>query len=85
MLAQAAAEAQAKIIATLPDRVQRQAIQAVSRSYRYEQRKPLRRIYRSCVRPPGKNAPLTSPTAMCRAPLQTDGSGRLARCFSTVR
>lgn len=40
MLARAAAEAQAKIIATLPDRVQRQAIHAVSRSYRYEPRKP---------------------------------------------
>jgi predicted DNA-binding transcriptional regulator YafY len=40
MLAKAAAEAQAKIIATLPDRVQRQAIHAVTRSYRYEPRKP---------------------------------------------
>ena len=40
LLARAAAEAQAKIIATLPDRVQRQAIHAVSRSYRYEPRKP---------------------------------------------
>ncbi|MFN3576607.1 MAG: helix-turn-helix transcriptional regulator [Tabrizicola sp.] len=40
MLAKAAAEAQAKIIATLPDRVQRQAIHAVTRSYRHEPRKP---------------------------------------------
>lgn len=40
MLARAAAEAQAKIIATLPDRVQRQAIHAVTRSYRYEPRTP---------------------------------------------
>lgn len=40
MLAKAAAEAQAKIIATLPDRVQRQAIHAVTRSYRYEARTP---------------------------------------------
>jgi predicted DNA-binding transcriptional regulator YafY len=40
MLAKAAAEAQAKIIATLPDRVQRQAIHAVTRSYRYERRNP---------------------------------------------
>jgi predicted DNA-binding transcriptional regulator YafY len=40
MLAKAAAEAQAKIIATLPDRVQRQAIHAVSRSYRFEPRTP---------------------------------------------
>lgn len=40
MLARAAAEAQAKIIATLPDRVQRQAIHAVTRSYRYERRTP---------------------------------------------
>ncbi len=40
MLAKAAAGAQAKIIATLPDRVQRQAIHAVSRSYRYERRNP---------------------------------------------
>lgn len=40
MLARAAAEAQAKIVATLPDRVQRQAIHAVSRSYRYERRTP---------------------------------------------
>ncbi|MFM7333805.1 MAG: helix-turn-helix transcriptional regulator [Tabrizicola sp.] len=40
MLARAATEAQAKIIATLPDRVQRQAIHAVTRSYRYERRKP---------------------------------------------
>lgn len=40
LLAKAAAEAQAKIIATLPDRVQRQAIHAVSRSYRYERRTP---------------------------------------------
>ncbi|MBL9051321.1 MAG: YafY family transcriptional regulator [Tabrizicola sp.] len=40
MLAKAATEAQAKIIATLPDRVQRHAIHAVSRSYRYERRKP---------------------------------------------
>ena len=39
-LAKAAAEAQAKIIATLPDRVQRQAIHAVSRAYRYERRPP---------------------------------------------
>ena len=40
MLAKAAAEAQAKIIATLPDRVQRQAIHAVTRSYRFERRNP---------------------------------------------
>lgn len=40
MLAKAAAEAQAKIIATLPDRVQRQAIHAVSRSYKFERRIP---------------------------------------------
>jgi predicted DNA-binding transcriptional regulator YafY len=40
-LAQAAREAQAKIIATLPDRVQRQAIHAVSRTYRFERRAPL--------------------------------------------
>jgi predicted DNA-binding transcriptional regulator YafY len=40
MLARAAAEAQAKIIATLPDRVQRQAIHAVSRAYRFERRNP---------------------------------------------
>lgn len=40
MLARAAAEAQGKIIATLPDRVQRQAIHAVSRSYRYDRRTP---------------------------------------------
>lgn len=39
-LAKAAAQAQAKIIATLPDRVQRQAIHAVTRSYRYERRSP---------------------------------------------
>lgn len=39
-LARAAAGAQGKIIATLPDRVQRQAIHAVSRSYRYEPRTP---------------------------------------------
>lgn len=37
-LAQAATTAQAKIIATLPDRVQRQAIHAVSRSYRHNRR-----------------------------------------------
>lgn len=40
MLARAAVEAQAKIIATLPDRVQRQAIHAVTRSYRFERRQP---------------------------------------------
>ena len=40
LLAKAAAEAQAKIVATLPDRVQRQAIHAVSRSYRFERRTP---------------------------------------------
>jgi predicted DNA-binding transcriptional regulator YafY len=40
MLAKAAAEAQAKIIATLPDRVQRQAIHAVTRTYRFERRQP---------------------------------------------
>lgn len=40
MLAQAAAEAQAKIIATLPDRVQRQAIHSVTSTYRFERRKP---------------------------------------------
>ncbi len=40
MLAKAAAEAQAKIIATLPDRVQRQAIHAVTRTYRYQPRQP---------------------------------------------
>ncbi|MBL9052617.1 MAG: YafY family transcriptional regulator [Tabrizicola sp.] len=40
MLVRAAAEAQAKIIATLPDRVQRQAIHAVSRAYRFEPRNP---------------------------------------------
>jgi predicted DNA-binding transcriptional regulator YafY len=40
VLARAAAEAQAKIIATLPDRVQRQAIHAVTRSYRFERRRP---------------------------------------------
>lgn len=40
MLAKAAAEAQAKIIASLPDRVQRQAIHAVTSSYRFERRTP---------------------------------------------
>lgn len=40
LLAKAATEAQGKIIATLPDRVQRQAIHAVSRSYRFERRTP---------------------------------------------
>lgn len=40
MLARAAAEAQAKIIATLPDRVQRQAIHSVTSTYRFERRKP---------------------------------------------
>jgi predicted DNA-binding transcriptional regulator YafY len=40
-LARAAAEAQGKIIATLPDRVQRQAIHAVSRVYRFERRPAL--------------------------------------------
>jgi predicted DNA-binding transcriptional regulator YafY len=40
MLARAAAGAQGKIIATLPDRVQRQAIHAVSRTYRYSPRQP---------------------------------------------
>lgn len=40
-LAKAAAQAQAKIIATLPDRVQRQAIHAVTQTYRFERRAPL--------------------------------------------
>jgi predicted DNA-binding transcriptional regulator YafY len=40
-LAKAAAQAQAKIIATLPDRVQRQAIHAVTQSYRFDRRAPL--------------------------------------------
>lgn len=40
MLAKAAAGAQAKIIATLPDRVQRQAIHSVSSTYRFERRRP---------------------------------------------
>jgi predicted DNA-binding transcriptional regulator YafY len=40
-LAQAARGAQAKIIATLPDRVQRQAIHAVSTTYRFERRAPV--------------------------------------------
>jgi predicted DNA-binding transcriptional regulator YafY len=40
-LAKAAAQAQAKIIATLPDRVQRQAIHAVTQTYRHERRAPL--------------------------------------------
>jgi predicted DNA-binding transcriptional regulator YafY len=40
LLAKAAAEAQAKIIATLPDRVQRQAIHSVTSTYRFERRKP---------------------------------------------
>jgi predicted DNA-binding transcriptional regulator YafY len=39
-LARAAREAQGKIIATLPDRVQRQAIHAVSLTYRYDRRAP---------------------------------------------
>jgi predicted DNA-binding transcriptional regulator YafY len=39
-LARAAEVAQAKIVATLPERVQRQAIHAVSRTYRYEKRPP---------------------------------------------
>jgi predicted DNA-binding transcriptional regulator YafY len=55
LLAKAAAEAQAKIIATLPDRVQRQAIHAVSRSYRYERRTLPRRICTFCARPPGRS------------------------------
>lgn len=37
-LAKAAREAQGKIIATLPDRVQRQAIHAVSMAYRFQRR-----------------------------------------------
>jgi predicted DNA-binding transcriptional regulator YafY len=40
-LARAAQQAQAKIIATLPDRVQRQAVHAVSRTYRHNRRPPL--------------------------------------------
>ncbi len=40
-LAKAAQAAQAKIIATLPDRVQRQAILAVSHTYRGERRAPV--------------------------------------------
>ncbi|HLQ20626.1 MAG TPA: YafY family protein [Tabrizicola sp.] len=40
-LAKAAAQAQAKIIATLPDRVQRQAIHAVTQTYRFDRRTPL--------------------------------------------
>ncbi|MFN3991415.1 MAG: helix-turn-helix transcriptional regulator [Tabrizicola flagellatus] len=40
-LARAAAQAQAKIIATLPDRVQRQAIHAVTQTYRIDRRAPL--------------------------------------------
>ena len=40
-LAKAAAQAQAKIIATLPDRVQRQAIHAVTQTYRHDRRAPL--------------------------------------------
>lgn len=40
-LARAAAQAQAKIIATLPDRVQRQAIHAVTQTYRFDRRAPL--------------------------------------------
>ncbi len=40
-LAKAAAQAQAKIIATLPDRVQRQAVHAVTQTYRRERRAPL--------------------------------------------
>ncbi len=40
-LAKAAAQAQAKIIATLPDRVQRHAIHAVTQTYRYNRRPPL--------------------------------------------
>jgi len=40
-LAKAAQAAQAKIIATLPDRVQRQAIHAVTQTYRYNRRAPL--------------------------------------------
>jgi predicted DNA-binding transcriptional regulator YafY len=39
-LARAAEAAQAKIVASLPERVQRQAIHAVSRTYRYEKRPP---------------------------------------------
>lgn len=39
-LAKAAREAQAKIVATLPDRVQRQAIHAVSMTYRFQRRQP---------------------------------------------
>ncbi len=41
LLAKAAQAAQAKIIATLPDRVQRQAIHAVSIAHRYAKRPPL--------------------------------------------
>lgn len=40
-LAKAAAQAQAKIIATLPDRIQRQAIHAVTQTYRFDRRAPL--------------------------------------------
>jgi predicted DNA-binding transcriptional regulator YafY len=40
-LARAAQAAQAKIIATLPDRMQRQAIHAVSHAYRVERRAPV--------------------------------------------
>jgi predicted DNA-binding transcriptional regulator YafY len=40
-LAKAASLAQAKIIATLPDRVQRQAIHAVTQTYRFDRRAPL--------------------------------------------
>lgn len=40
VLAQAARSAMAKITATLPERVQRQAVHAVSQTYRYERRPP---------------------------------------------
>ena len=40
-LARAATQAQAKIVATLPDRVQRQAIHAVTQTYRHQRRAPL--------------------------------------------
>ncbi len=39
-LAKAAAAAQAKIVATLPERVQRQAVHSVLQTYRYEKRPP---------------------------------------------
>ncbi|MDZ7923872.1 MAG: HTH domain-containing protein [Marinagarivorans sp.] len=81
-LARAAESAQAKIIATLPERVQRHAVHAVQQTYRFEPRRPAPPpTWAWCAKPAGRNARWTWCTRTRPGCSHSAASGRCRSCF----